>query len=81
MEKTEIFMNTPIHLGLLILELSKRLMNEFWHDHVKPKCGAKEKLCYMDRDSIIAQIKTDDIHKDTAEDVEARFDTLNYEVH
>ena len=54
MEKTEIFMNKPIHLGLLILELSKILMNNFWYDHVKPKYGAKEKLCYMDRDSIIA---------------------------
>ena len=54
MEKTEIFMNTPIHLGLLILELSKILMNEFWYDHVKPKYGEQEKLCYMDRDSIIA---------------------------
>ena len=29
MEKREILMNKPIHLGLLILELSKILMYEF----------------------------------------------------
>ena len=62
MEKREILMNKPIHLGLLILELSKILMYEF--QYAKPKCGEKEKMCYMDRDSIIAQIKTDDIYKD-----------------
>ena len=39
-------------------------MYEFQYDHAKPKYGEKEKLCYMDRDSIIAQIKTDDIYKD-----------------
>ena len=34
----------------------------------------------MDTDSFIVYIKTDDIYKDIAEDVEARFDTSNYEL-
>ena len=34
----------------------------------------------MDTDSFIVYIKTDDIHKDSAEDVETRFDTSNYEL-
>ena len=34
----------------------------------------------MDRDSFIIYIKTDDIYKETTEDVETRFDTLNYEL-
>ena len=38
------------------------------NDYVKPK------LFYIDTD-----IKTDDIYKDIAEDVETRFDTSNYE--
>ena len=33
----------------------------------------------MDTDSFIVYIKTDDIYKDIAEDVETRFDTSNYE--
>ena len=34
-------MNKPVCLGLLILELSKMLMYEFWYDYVKPKNGEK----------------------------------------
>ena len=73
-------MNKPVYLGLSILELSKILMYEFWYDYVKPKYGEKVKLCYMDTDSFIVYIKTDDIYKDIAEDVETRFDTSNYEL-
>ena len=65
-KKTEILMNKPVHLGLSILELSKILMHEFWYDYVKPKYGEKAKLCYMDTDSFIVYIKTDDTYKDVA---------------
>ena len=37
LEKTEIFMDEPLYLGLSILEFSKILMLEFWYDYVKPK--------------------------------------------
>ena len=37
-------------------------------------------MCYMDRDSFIIYIKTEDIYKDIAEIVETRFDTSNYEL-
>ena len=50
-------------------------MYEFWHDYVKPRYDEKRKLCYMDTNSFIVYIKTDDIYKDIAEDVETRFDT------
>ena len=73
-------MNKPVHLGLSILELSKILMYEFWYDYIKPKYDEKVKLWYMDKDSFIVYIKTDDIYKDVAEDVETRFDTTNYEL-
>ena len=80
MSKTELLMNKPMYLGLSILELSKILMYEFWYDYVKPKYGENAKLCYMDTDSFIVHVKTDDIYKDIAEDVETRFDTSNYEI-
>ena len=80
MKKTEILMIKPVYLGLSILKLSKILMYEFWHDYVKPKYGKKSKLCFMDTDSFIIYIKIYDIYKDIAEDVETRFDTLNYEL-
>ena len=55
-------------------------MYQFWYDYIKPKFDKKAKLCYMDTDSLIVSIKTDYIYKDTAEDVEKRFDTANQEL-
>ena len=55
-------------------------MYEFWYNYVKLKYGGKAKLCYMDTGGFIVYIKTDDIYKDIAEDVETRFDTSNYEL-
>ena len=39
-----------------------------------------QNFCYMDTDSFIVHVKTDDIYKDIAEDVETRFDTSNFEI-
>ena len=80
MKKTKGKMNKPIYLGLSILEISKILMYEFWYDYMKPKYGEKVKLCYMDTDSFIIYIKTEDFYKDIADDVEKRFDTSDYKV-
>ena len=80
MKKTKIKMNKPIYLGLSILEISKILMYEFWYDYMKPKYNNNVKLCYMDTDSFIMNIKTNDFYEDIASDVENRFDTSNYEV-
>ena len=79
MKKTKVKMNKPIYLGLSILEISKTLMYEFWYDYMNPKYGDNVKLCYMDTDSFIMRIKTEDFYKDIANDVEKRFDTSNYE--
>ena len=32
-------MNKPVYLDLLILEISKIVMHEFWYDYVKPEYG------------------------------------------
>ena len=80
MKKTKVKMNKPIYLGLSILEISKILMYEFWYDYMKPKYDNNVKLCYMDTDSFIMDIKTNDFYKHIANDVENSFDTSNYEV-
>ena len=80
MKKTKVKMNKPIYLGLSILEISKTSMYEFWYDYMKPKYGDNVKLCYIDTDSFIMHIKTEDFYKDVAHDVEKRFDASNYEV-
>ena len=56
-KKTKVKMNKPIYLGLSILEISKTLMFEFWYDYMKPKYNDIVKLCYMDTDSFIMNIK------------------------
>ena len=80
MKKTKVKMNKPIYLGLSILEISKILMYEFWYDYIKPKYDNDVKLCYMDTDSFMMNIKTNYFYEDITNDVENRFDTSNYEV-
>ena len=73
-------MNKVVYLGFSILELSKILMHEFQYYYVKPKYVRKVKLCYIDRNNLIAYIKTDYIYEDIARDVETTFDISNYEL-
>ena len=80
MRKTQILLNRPVYLRLSILDLSKTVMYEFWYDYVKPKYGGNAKFCYMNRVSFIVYVKTNNIYKDFAEDVETRSDTSNFEL-
>ena len=80
LKKTKVKMNKPIYLGLSILEISKILMYEFLYDYMKQKYNDNVRLCYMDTDSFIMNIKTNDFYKDISNDVECKFDTSNYEV-
>ena len=80
MRKTKILMNKHVYLGLSVLESSKILIYEFSYDYKTQKYGEKVKMCSMDTDRFIVYIKTDDIYKDIAEDVETRFDTSNYQL-
>ena len=45
-------------------------MYQFWYNYVKPKYGKKAKLCYIDTNSFIVYIMSDDIYKDIGEDFE-----------
>ena len=64
MNKTKVKMNKPIYLGLSILDISKILTHEFWYDYMKPKYNDNVKLCYMDTDSFVMNIKTKDLSSD-----------------
>ena len=54
-------------------------MYEFWYDFIKPKFQDRAKLCFMDADSFIIHIKTEDFYKEIADDIEKWFDTSNYD--
>ena len=79
MKKTKVKMNKPACLGMSILDISKRLMYEFWYDYIKPNYGDRTKLLSMDTYSFFIYIITDDIFEDIADDVEKWFDTSNYD--
>ena len=78
-KKTRVKMNKPIYLGQVILDVSKTVMYEFCYNYIKPKYEDKARLCYMDTDSFIMNIKTEDFFKDIADDVERWFHTSNYD--
>ena len=79
MGKIKVVMNKPVYLGQAILDLSKIVMYEFHYDYMVPKYHLEKlKLCYMDTDSLIYHIKTEDFYADITDDVPARFDTSGY---
>ena len=75
MKKTKFHMNKPVYVGQAVLDISKTLMYEFWYDCIIPKYGDKVKLCYMDTDSFIFHVKTDDFYGDVMSDLEKWYDT------
>ena len=78
MGKREIKMNKPVYLGQEILDLSKTLMYEFHYEYMRPKHGSKVQLCYIDTDSFVYEIETEDFYRDIENNVEKRFDTSGY---
>ena len=77
MGKTKVVMNKPVHLGQAILDLSKIVMYEFHYDYMVLKYGLEKlKLCYMDTDSLVYDIKTEDFYEDIANDVEGKIQYL-----
>ena len=78
MGKVRVVMNKPVYLGQAILDLSKTIMYEFHYNYMIPKYGDRLKLCYMDTDSLIYSIKTEDFYSDISPDVESRFDTSGF---
>ena len=59
-KKTRVKIAKPLYLGMSILDISKKLMYEFWYDYIVPKYGDRVKLCYTDIDTYIINIKTKD---------------------
>ena len=78
MGKIRVVMNKPVYLGQVILDLSKIVMYEFHYDYMIPKYSDRLKLCYMDTDSLVYHIRTEDFYADIADDVQTRFDTSGY---
>ena len=77
MRKVKVNMNKLIYLGMTILDISRILMYEFLYDYLKLKYKENLNLYYMDTDSFIFNVKTEDWYKDISYDIEQRFDPSN----
>ena len=66
--KVTLTLNKPAYTGMCILELSKVLMYEFHYDYIKKKNGNNSRLLFTDTDSLMYEIKTDDIYEDSSND-------------
>ena len=61
------------------LDLSKVLMYEFHYDYIKNNYGNNSKLLVSDTDSLMYEIKTEDVYKNFSKDKEKEvFDFSNY---
>ena len=62
---------------MCILELCKVLMYELHCDYIKNKYDNKSKLLFTDTDSLMYEIKTEDVYEDFSSNKEM-FDFSNY---
>ena len=60
--KLPLKLNKPAYIGICILELSIVLMYEFHYDYIKNKYDKKLKLLFTDTDSLMYEIKTEDVY-------------------
>ena len=76
--KPVLSLNKPIYVGFSILELSKSLMYEFHDKYIKNLFDAK--LLFIDTDSLVCEIKTEDAYEDFYLDKDL-FDLSGYPLH
>ena len=53
---------------MCILELSKLLMYQFHYDYIENKYGNNSRLLFTDTDSLMYEIKTEDVYEDFSKD-------------
>ena len=70
MHRDHILMNRLVYTGMCVLELSKTLMYDFYYNHLEPKYGSNCQLLYKDTDSLLLEIKTEDVYKDMGENLD-----------
>ena len=75
--KVTLTLNKPSYIRMCIFELIKVLMCEFYYDYIKNKYGNNTRLLFTDTDSLVYEIKTEDVYKDLRSDKEM-FDFSNY---
>ena len=64
MLQTKLKLNRPIYAGMVILDLAKRLMVNFYYNTLKAKYGNRVNLLFTNTDSLCIGVNTDDVYED-----------------
>ena len=75
--KVTLTLNKPAYIGKYNLELNKLLMYKFHYDYIKNKYAINSRLLFSETDSLMYEIKTEDVYQDFSKHKEI-FDFSNY---
>ena len=75
--KQSVLLNRPTYTGQAVLDISKEIMYNFHYNVMKKRYGSQITVLGTDTDSLIYEIRTEDIYKDMAE-MSSYFDTSDY---
>lgn len=78
MNRLTVEYNKPNYIGLTVLDLSKTIMYDFLYSYIKKRYESNARVMYIDTDSFILEITTNDIYDDIKTDID-RFDTSNFD--
>lgn len=78
LNKSEVYFNKPIYVGMCILDLAKITIYDFHYNYMLPEFGAKCSVCYTDTDSLIYEVGCSDLYEIIRRDCYQRFDTCDY---
>ena len=69
--------NRPTYAGMVILDLAKLLMYDFYYNVLKKKYGDRLHLLFTDTDSLCVSIQTEDVYRDML-DMQTHLDFSDY---
>lgn len=78
LNKTEVYFNKPIYVGMCILDISKLKLYDFHYSYMLSRFGDKARVCYTDTDSLIYEVECDDLYQVIRQDAYEYFDTSDY---
>ena len=77
MHKDSITLNRPVYTGMCVLDLSKTLLYDFYYNRLHEIYGDRCQVIYTDTDSLLLEIKTEDVYKDMSYNM-CHYDTSDF---